>query len=137
MPSLLPVAPYLKLEGEPHLIGSSCASCDARFLGERTVCAKCGARDKMTAKKLSNEGTLHTYSIVHRSMPGVVVPYVSAVVDLSDGVSIKGNLLNVEPDPNRITFGMPVEVVFGDALGRKDREGNSYVSYFFQPRSSR
>ena len=28
---------------------------------------------------------------------------------------------------------MPVEVVYKDALGRKDREGNSYLSYFFQP----
>ena len=28
---------------------------------------------------------------------------------------------------------MPVEVIFKDALGRKDREGNSYLSYFFQP----
>jgi len=25
---------------------------------------------------------------------------------------------------------MPVEVVYKDALGRKDREGNSYLSYF-------
>ena len=33
-----------------------------------------------------------------------------------------------------LPFGMPVEVVYKDALGRKDREGNSYVSYFFQPR---
>jgi hypothetical protein len=30
---------------------------------------------------------------------------------------------------------MPIEVVFGDALGRKDRDGNSYLSYFFQPAS--
>jgi uncharacterized OB-fold protein len=138
MPPPLSVAPYLKIpeHGDPYLVGSICNACDARFLGERSVCARCGARDKMSAKKLANEGTLHTYSIVHRSMPGVVVPYVSAVVDLSDGVSIKGNLLNVEPDPKRITFGMPVEVVYGDALGRKDREGNSYLSYFFQPRRS-
>jgi len=28
---------------------------------------------------------------------------------------------------------MPVEVVFKDALGRKDKDGNSYLSYFFQP----
>jgi len=28
---------------------------------------------------------------------------------------------------------MPVEVVFGDALGRKDKDGNSYISYFFKP----
>ena len=44
-------------------------------------------------------------------------------------------LLNVDADPEKIQFGMPVEVVFGDALGRKDKEGNSYLSYFFQPRS--
>jgi hypothetical protein len=28
---------------------------------------------------------------------------------------------------------MPVEVVFDDALGRKDKDGNSYISYFFKP----
>jgi hypothetical protein len=28
---------------------------------------------------------------------------------------------------------MPVEVIFDDALGRKDSEGNSYISYFFKP----
>jgi hypothetical protein len=30
-------------------------------------------------------------------------------------------------------MGMPVKVVYQDALGRKDRDGNSYLSYFFQP----
>ena len=39
------------------------------------------------------------------------------------------------PTPAKIKLGMPVEVVFKDALGRKDREGNTYLSYFFQPRS--
>jgi hypothetical protein len=28
---------------------------------------------------------------------------------------------------------MPVQLVYKDALGRKDKEGNSYLSYFFQP----
>jgi hypothetical protein len=28
---------------------------------------------------------------------------------------------------------MTVNVVFKDALGRKDKDGNSYVSYFFEP----
>ena len=45
---------------------------------------------------------------------------------------MKGNLINVEPDPERIKLGMAVDVVFRDA-GRKDADGNSYVSYFFQP----
>ncbi len=136
----LPVAPFLKIpeHGDPHLVGSFCTHCDARFLGERTVCARCGARDKMETKRLANRGTLYTFTVVHRSFPGVAVPYVSAVVDLEDGVSLKGNLTNAGSDPKEIMFGMPVEVVYGDALGRRDREGNSYLSYFFQPlRSAR
>jgi hypothetical protein len=30
-------------------------------------------------------------------------------------------------------MGMPVKVVYKDALGRKDRDGNSYISFFFEP----
>ena len=89
----------------------------------------------MTAVKLPETGKLYSYSIVHRSFPGIEVPYVSAIVDLDDGTAIKGNLINIEPDPDKIEFDMPVEVVFDDALGRKDSDGNSYLSYFFQPKS--
>jgi uncharacterized OB-fold protein len=60
---------------------------------------------------------------------------VSAVVDLEGGGSLKGNLIGVAPAPDEIAFGMPVDVVYEDALGRKDGDGNSYLSYFFQPRS--
>lgn len=133
----LPAVDYLKIpdKGDPYLEGYKCGDCGAIFLGERAVCSKCGARDKLKAVKLSNKGKLYSYSIVHRSFPGIDVPYVSAVVDLDDGATVKGNLIDVEPDPAKIKFDMPIEVVFGDALGRKDREGNSYISYFFKPRT--
>lgn len=134
----LPVVPFLKIpaDGEPYLEGCVCQRCDTTFLGLRSVCSKCGARDAMETKRLSNQGTLYAYSIVHRSFPGVAVPYVSAIVDLDGGGSIKGNLIRVAPDPKEIPFGLPVDVVYGDALGRKDAEGNAYVSYFFQPRKT-
>jgi len=134
----LPVVPFLKIPaaGEPYLEGLSCKRCDAIFLGARSVCARCGARDQMEARALSNAGRLYTYSIVHRSFPGIDVPYVSAVVDLGGGGTVKGNLIDVDPDPNKIRLGMPVAVVYGDALGRKDKQGNSYMSYFFQPRGA-
>lgn len=133
----LPVVDYLKIpdDGEPYLEGHKCGKCSAIFLGERKVCSKCGARDAMSTVKLSNKGKLYSYSIVHRSFPGIEVPYVSAIVDLEDGVAIKGNLIDIEPDPEKIKFDMPVEVVYRDALGRKDRDGNSYLSYFFKPAS--
>ena len=123
----LPVVEYLKLPegGEPYLEGHKCSECGSIFLGERNVCSNCFARDSMHSIKLNNTGKLYSYSIVFRSFPGIEVPYISAIV--------KGNLLDCEPDPDKINFDMPVEVIFDDALGRKDKDGNSYISYFFKP----
>ena len=87
----------------------------------------------MKSIKLNNTGKLYSYSIVFRSFPGIEVPYISAIVDLDGGGTVKGNLIDCEPDPDKINFDMPVEVIFDDALGRKDKDGNSYISYFFKP----
>jgi uncharacterized protein len=131
----LPVVDYLKLpeNGEPFLEGHKCSKCDAMFLGERKVCSSCFSRGSLEAVKLNNTGKLYSYSIVCRSFPGIDVPYISAIVDLDGGGTVKGNLIDVEPDPEKIKFDMPVEIIFDDALGRKDAEGNSYISYFFKP----
>jgi len=133
----LPVVDFLKLPegGDPYLEGHKCNNCGAAYLGERSVCAKCGERGQIVPFKMGSTGNLYVYSIVHRSFPGIEVPYVSAIVDVDGGGTLKGNLINIEPDPEKIELGMPIEIVFGDALGRKDRDGNSYISYFFQPRS--
>lgn len=131
----LPVVDFLKIpdSGDPYLEGHKCKACGSIFLGARSVCSKCGARDQLEAVRLADEGELYVYSIVHRSFPGVQVPYVSAIVDLKGGGTVKGNLIGIDADPAKIKMGMPVKVVFQDALGRKDRDGNSYLSYFFQP----
>ena len=131
----LPVVEYLKLpdDGDPYLEGHKCGDCNSIFLGEREVCSNCTAKGKIEPIKLSNKGKLYSYSITFRSFPGIDVPYISAIVDLEGGGTVKGNLIDCEPDPDKIEFDMPVEVVFDDALGRKDAEGNSYISYFFKP----
>ena len=131
----LPVVEYLKLpdDGDPYLEGHKCGDCNSIFLGEREVCSNCTARGKIEPVKLSNKGKLYSYSITFRSFPGIDVPYISAIVDLDGGGTVKGNLIDCDPDPEKIEFDMPVEVVFDDALGRKDAEGNSYISYFFKP----
>jgi uncharacterized OB-fold protein len=133
---LLPVVPFLKIpdEGDPYLAGSRCTDCGTTFLGERANCAKCGSRKEMEALTLSNSGELYVFSIVCRSFPGIDVPYVSAIVDLDGGGTIKGNLINIDPEPEKIQMGMPVEVVYRKAP-RKDAEGNEYLAYYFQPKS--
>ncbi len=129
-----PATNYIKLpkDGAPYLEGYKCGNCGSIFLGPRTTCSKCFARDKMSAVHLSNKGKVHVFSIVMRSFPGVKVPYISCVVDLDGGGTVKGNLIEVEPTPKAVEFGMPVEVVFGDA-GTTDEKGNKYVAYFFRP----
>jgi uncharacterized protein len=131
-----PVVPFLKIpaSGDPYLEGHACRACGAIFLGERDTCSKCGKHGAIEAKKLSNHGSLYVYSIVCRSFPGIEVPYVSAVVDLEGGGTVKGNLINVPPDPAKIKMGMPIEVIYRVAP-RKDRDGNEYLTYYFQPRS--
>jgi hypothetical protein len=130
----LPVVPYLKIpeSGEPYLEGHKCGHCGEVFLGQRLVCASCGTRGQMSAVKLANKGKLYNFTIVHRNFPGVPVPFISAIVDLDGGGCLKGNLLDMVPNAEAIKFDMPVNVVIRDA-GRKDKDGNSYLSYFFTP----
>jgi len=132
-----PVVSYLKIpaSGDPYLEGNECGSCGAIFLGERQTCSKCGTSGKLAPRRLSDRGELYVYSIVHRSFPGVEVPYVSAIVDLEGGGTVKGNLVGIDPDPEKIRMGMPVQVVYGIAP-RKDQEGNEYLTYYFEPRES-
>ena len=100
----------------------------------RVACAKCSGAGPFGDIKLSDHGTLYVYTIVYRSFPGVPVPYVSAIVDLDGGGTVKGNLVGIDPDPQKIQMGMPVEVVYRTAP-IKDREGNEYLTYCFQPRA--
>ncbi len=130
-----PAVDYLKIPatGEPYLAGCVCDSCGATYTGTRKVCAHCSARGQMRDIRLAEHGRLYSYAIVHRSFPGIEVPFISAVVDLDGGGTLKGNLMDIEADPEKIQFDMPVRVVFRDALGRKDKDGNHYLSYFFVP----
>ncbi len=49
--------------------------------------------------------------------------------------TVKGNLINIEPDPEKIKMGMPVELIY-EIAPRKDREGNEYLTYYFKPASA-
>ncbi|HVN84233.1 MAG TPA: OB-fold domain-containing protein [Candidatus Binatia bacterium] len=80
---------------------------------------------------MSSTGTLWVYSIVHQSAPGIPTPYVAAIVDLPEGVSVRCNIIDVEPDPAKIRFGMPVEMITKKV--REDREGNDVIAFFFRP----
>lgn len=130
-----PILPFLKIpsQGEPYLEGTRCGACGATYLGPRLACSRCFERERLETKPLGRTGRLHVFSIVYRSVPGVETPYVSAIVDLDGGGTVKANLLGVEPDPDEIRFDMPVELVTFVAP-RKDHDGNEYLAFGFKPR---
>ena|SRR5579885_2038563 len=130
----LPVVPYLKIpaEASPYLEGYKCESCGEVFLSEKPACPSCHKRGTFKAFRMADTGKLYNFTVVHRNFPGVPVPFISAIVDLDGGGTLKGNLVDIVPSPEALKFDMPVKVVYRDA-GRKDKDGNSYLSYFFTP----
>ncbi len=130
-----PIVPFLRVpenEAEaPYLLGNRCVDCGATYLGARMACSKCFSTKPMAEVKLSDKGELHVFSIVHQSAPGVPTPYIAAIVDLPEGVSVRCNILGVEPDPKNLKFGMPVQMVTEKI--RTDREGNDVISFSFKP----
>ena len=132
----LPTAPGEK----PYLVGYRCQACGATYISEgRVGCSKCTSTEPPAEIKLSDHGSLYVYSIVHQSVPGVPVPYVSAIVDLPEGVSVRCNLIDIEPDPAKIEFGMPVEMVTRTVRERKEKNAEGVeetieiIAFFFKP----
>src|SRR5260221_1797393 len=107
MAKQVPFVDYLVLGADPHLEAQECTSCGALFFDRRNACASCGRRE-FGRRRLSNDGVVRTFSIVHRATPDVKVPYVSAVVDLDGGGMAKANLVDVAPDPESVRLGMKV-----------------------------
>jgi len=131
-----PLVPYLRLPqspGEqPYLWGSKCKSCGAVYTGKRMACSKCFSTEPMEEMRFSNRGRIWTFTVVHQSAPGIPTPYIAAVVDLPEGVSVKTNIDGLDPlKPDRSWLGMEVEM-FTEKV-RTDREGNDIIAYKFRP----
>ena len=117
----------------PWLRGFRCDDGGAVVSDATMCCRACGSRTPPAAVELGSTGKLFTWSVVHRSFPGVAVPFVSAIVDLDCGLTLKGTLRDVAHDV--LHAGMPVKVVFDDAGGAKDADGAPYVGFHFVPRA--
>ena len=128
-----PIVPFLKRDGEtPYLSGSKCRSCGHVYVGARAVCANCTARNQMDEIRLAETGKVYVFTIIYRSFPGVETPFVDAIIDLDDGAHIKGTLINVEPDPEKIPPDLRVRVVYREAAP-VNKPGVPHLTYAFEP----
>lgn len=131
---LQPLGAFIKIaaDGAPRLEGFKCSSCDEVLLEDRRGCPKCAGIGTLRPVVLSDRGKLFTYTIVHRSFPGIPVPFVSAVVELDNGGFIKGNLIGLEPKPEALRFDMPVRVQF-ERLPAMESNGPDLLRHVFVP----
>jgi uncharacterized OB-fold protein len=128
-PAQVPLVDYLVLGDQPHLLASQCTSCQARFFDRRNACAACGGTS-FERVPIATGGTLRAFTIVSMAAPGIPVPFVAGVVDC-DGTSVRGNIINVQPDPEHVTLGMKVRLATY-SMGTDDA-GTEAVGFGFEP----
>jgi uncharacterized protein len=92
-----------------------CRQCGPFFFYPRATCPRCLSSD-LEWQAVSGRGTLHTFTIVHRGPRNFPLPspYVMAIVELDEGPRMMTNLVDVQPDPETLEIGMPVEVTWAD-----------------------
>lgn len=125
----VPHVDYLVLDGEPHLVANECTSCGARFFDRRNACAGC-FNAEFRKVDIQTTGTVRAFTIVAFAAPGIPVPFVAAVIDCG-GTSVRGNLINVQPDPDHVSLGMSVRLATY-SLGT-DSSGAEAIGFGFEP----
>lgn len=125
----VPLVDYLVLGDTPHLVANECTKCGARYFDRRNACASCFANEfkKVT---IDNNGIVRSFTIVTFAAPGVVVPFVAAIIDCAS-TSVRGNLTNVEATPEKVTLGMKVKLTTY-SLGIDDN-GVEAIGFGYEP----
>jgi len=129
MAAAVPIVDYLVLGDEPHLVAQECTSCGARFFDRRNACASCFTTE-FHRVDIQTTGELKAFTIVAFAAPGVPVPFVAGVVDCG-GTSVRGNVINTEPDPDHVSLGMKVRLA--TYVVGTDDEGTEAVGFGFEP----
>jgi len=116
---------------EAYFWGMKCGACGSKFLGERVACGKCGETDKLEEVRYGADGELYVFAVIHQSMPGVEVPFVAGIIDLDDGVSVRGNVYGLDANkPEASWFGKRVKM-YSEVISQ-DRDGNDVVAAKFK-----
>ena len=127
----IPIVDYLVLDdGDPYLVANESVNSGALYFDRRNADAKSGGTG-FKRRKLERTGTLRSFSIIHRAAKGVPVPYVSAIVDLDGGGTVKANVVNTEPDPDHVTLGMRVRLTTYPT--GTDDDGTECIAFGFEP----
>lgn len=120
----------------PQLIGGRCGDCSATVFPAQPRCPSCSG-EKMSQELLPRTGTVVAWT-TQGFPPGApylgptgrdFVPFGVGLVQLGDVIRVEGRL--TENDPDKLSFGMPVELVMVPFTS--DADGNEVITFAFQP----
>jgi hypothetical protein len=105
-------APYWAAAREGRLVVQECRACREVWHPPLPRCPHCHAPDPGW-RQASGDGTIYTYTVVRHPTHfafAAKVPYVLAIIELTEGPRLVTALTGVEPDTVRV--GLPVRAVF-------------------------
>jgi len=108
---------YWEKANQHELWIRKCDDCGETYFYPRDISPCCFSKQTSWVRA-SGRATLHTFAIVHRAPTEQFAddaPYVTAIVELEEGPRMPTNIVGVvEPTPDKLRIGMPLEVVFED-----------------------
>ena len=106
--------PYWEAARKGTLLLQRCATCGRHQFYPRPFCLSCAGSD-LEWVEATGTGTLHTFAVVHRTADPAFaddVPYVFAVVELSEGPRLTVNVVDTPSESLRCD--MRVRIIFAD-----------------------
>lgn len=121
----------------PALLGSRCRDCGRAAFPAQDSCTACCSTD-VEVEELPRQGKLWTWT-VQRFMPKspynsgetpeTFKPYGVGYVELPGAIRVEGRL--TESDPEKLTIGMDMDVVFYPF--RTEDDGTEIINFAFSP----
>lgn len=118
---------WVEEDGKVFLMGSQCPECSKYAFPPAVYCDNCGNSAGIEPAKLSNSGTLYSFSEIHIAPKVLTVPYVLGYVDFPEDVRVLGQ---VEHPAAELEVDEQVEVVLG--VIRHTEDNQPVKSYKFR-----
>jgi hypothetical protein len=114
-------AAFNRYLAEHKLMGSRCAACAAVYLPPRAICPQCHG-DALEWVEMAGTGRLAAFTSVYVAPSAMLAegfdrnnPYVSGIVELTEGAKISARILGVDArKPDVAWIDAPVQVSFVD-----------------------
>ena len=112
--------PYFEGCAQGELRLRVCLRCEARFRFAHAWCPRCWSPE-LAWEQASGLGKVSHFSVVYQPPSDAFeVPYVLALIELSEGVTM---MSNVKCKPDEVRIGLPVRVTF-------EKRGEVYLPMF-------